>query len=292
MDHLTSGRRAARRPADAVAAHRRRAVRRQRRGRRPRRPARRRRRSRSRPTPPRRCATPRPASPRTAEVAETDATAGEGTAPRIDRGPDDQRSTSADRRISVQRIGARPLHRLPPRPPGRRGRPAAARRRRQRVVRPSGRARDRAGRRRTSPRRPGHAGRLRRRAASPPPRSPPAALLATPSSSTRSSPPAPRRPRCPRSPSTTRVLSLEDRADPVALLGSLINAGVANRLTVVFDGADARAPQPYVAGGRAADAAQHPELRGRDRADPGARLPRRLSARSQRMSCDELARAG
>lgn len=31
------------------------------------------------------------------------------------------------------------------------------------------------------------------------------------------------------------MLSLEDRADPVAMLGSLINAGAANRLTVVVD---------------------------------------------------------
>ena len=40
----------------------------------------------------------------------------------------------------------------------------------------------------------------------------------------------------PRIPETTRVLSLEDRSDPVALLGSLVNAGAANRVTVVFDG--------------------------------------------------------
>ncbi|EON25684.1 hypothetical protein CF8_0128 [Nocardioides sp. CF8] len=64
----------------------------------------------------------------------------------------------------------------------------------------------------------------------------------------------------PSIPEETRVLSLEDRADPVALLGSLINADVANRVTVVYDGADA-GEQPYVAGGRAADSAQHPGLR-------------------------------
>jgi hypothetical protein len=64
----------------------------------------------------------------------------------------------------------------------------------------------------------------------------------------------------PSIPEQTRVLSLEDRADPVALLGSLINANVANRVTVVYDGA-AGDPQPYVAGGRAADEAQHPGLR-------------------------------
>lgn len=61
-------------------------------------------------------------------------------------------------------------------------------------------------------------------------------------------------------PGEIRVLSFEDRADPVALLGSLINAGVSNRLTVVFDGA-ADEDDLYVAGGRAADAAEHPELR-------------------------------
>lgn len=64
----------------------------------------------------------------------------------------------------------------------------------------------------------------------------------------------------PSIPEPTRVLSLEDRADPVALLGSLINADVANRVTVVYDGSAADA-QPYVSGGRAADEAQHPGLR-------------------------------
>ncbi|MGI8646206.1 MAG: hypothetical protein ACR2JD_07800 [Nocardioides sp.] len=62
-------------------------------------------------------------------------------------------------------------------------------------------------------------------------------------------------------PEGTRVLSLEDRADPVALLGSLINAGVSNRMTVVFDGGNGRGEGAYVAGGRAADAASHPDLR-------------------------------
>ena len=64
----------------------------------------------------------------------------------------------------------------------------------------------------------------------------------------------------PTIPETCRVLSLEDRADPVALLGSLINAKVANRLTVVFDGASAGGEGVYIAGGRAADASEHPEL--------------------------------
>lgn len=65
-------------------------------------------------------------------------------------------------------------------------------------------------------------------------------------------------------PASTRVLSLEDRADPVALLGSLINQGVSNRVTVVFDGDEARrqgSTDLYVAGGRAADASTHPALR-------------------------------
>lgn len=64
----------------------------------------------------------------------------------------------------------------------------------------------------------------------------------------------------PRIPEGTNVLALEDRADPVALLGSLVNAGVPNRLTVVFDGGEASGPSAYVAGGRAADRAGHPEL--------------------------------
>ncbi|MCY7403007.1 MAG: hypothetical protein LH477_19020 [Nocardioides sp.] len=62
-------------------------------------------------------------------------------------------------------------------------------------------------------------------------------------------------------PETTRVLSLEDRADPVAQLGSLINARVTNRVTVVFDGTVTEGSHAYVAGARAADTADHPELR-------------------------------
>lgn len=62
-------------------------------------------------------------------------------------------------------------------------------------------------------------------------------------------------------PEGTRVLSLEDRADPVALLGSLINADVSNRLTVVFDGGSEPGARSYVVGGRAADGAAHPALR-------------------------------
>ena len=63
----------------------------------------------------------------------------------------------------------------------------------------------------------------------------------------------------PRLPDSTRMLSLEDRADPVAMLGSLINAGAANRLSVVVDtGSDSRGD--YVTGAAADDAAGHPEL--------------------------------
>ena len=71
----------------------------------------------------------------------------------------------------------------------------------------------------------------------------------------------------PTLPSGTRMLSLEDRADPVALLGSLLSAGSANRLVVVFDAAhepvaDGGAPEPaYVLGGRAADRADNADLR-------------------------------
>ena len=65
----------------------------------------------------------------------------------------------------------------------------------------------------------------------------------------------------PRIPEGTRVLSLEDRSDPVALLGSLINATTANRLTVVFDGGTADGTHLYLTGAKAADSADHPELR-------------------------------
>ena len=67
----------------------------------------------------------------------------------------------------------------------------------------------------------------------------------------------------PRLPGTVRVLSLEDRSDPVALFGSLVNAGASNRVTVMYDAAalGAAGAGPYVAGGRAADRADHPGLR-------------------------------
>ncbi len=65
----------------------------------------------------------------------------------------------------------------------------------------------------------------------------------------------------PRIPETTRVLSLQDRNDPIALLGSLINATTPNRLTVVFDSSVSDGDHVYVVGARAADTAEHPELR-------------------------------
>jgi hypothetical protein len=64
----------------------------------------------------------------------------------------------------------------------------------------------------------------------------------------------------PRIPETTRVLSLEDRSDPVALLGSLINAGATNRVTVVYDADHEDARGRWSRGGRVADAATHPDL--------------------------------
>ena len=58
-----------------------------------------------------------------------------------------------------------------------------------------------------------------------------------------------------------RVLSLEDRSDPVALLGSLVNAAADDRLTVVVDTAGAVGGAAYVTAGRAVDASDHSELR-------------------------------
>ncbi|WP_181312055.1 hypothetical protein [Nocardioides campestrisoli] len=61
-------------------------------------------------------------------------------------------------------------------------------------------------------------------------------------------------------PPTCRVLSLEDRSDPVALLGTLVNQGVENRLTVVLDCTGTEDEPAVVVAGRAADAATHPDL--------------------------------
>lgn len=64
----------------------------------------------------------------------------------------------------------------------------------------------------------------------------------------------------PRIPESTRMLSLEDRSDPVALLGSLMSAGASNRVTVVYDADPQSASGRHVHGGRIADAATHPDL--------------------------------
>ena len=64
-----------------------------------------------------------------------------------------------------------------------------------------------------------------------------------------------------RVPRYARMLCLEDRSDPVALLGSLVNAASDNRLTVVFDGTGAETVEErYVVGGRLADASTDPDL--------------------------------
>jgi hypothetical protein len=67
--------------------------------------------------------------------------------------------------------------------------------------------------------------------------------------------------QAPRIPAAVRMLSLEDRSDPVTMLGSLINADATNRLTIVFDGGEVNGSDPYLSGARAADAAGHPQLR-------------------------------
>jgi hypothetical protein len=69
--------------------------------------------------------------------------------------------------------------------------------------------------------------------------------------------------QAPRIPAGVRMLSLEDRTDPVALLGSLMNAESTNRMTVVFDRSSesSGSDDPYLVGARAADAAEHPQLR-------------------------------
>jgi len=65
-----------------------------------------------------------------------------------------------------------------------------------------------------------------------------------------------------RVPEATRVLALEDRNDPVALLGGLVNARTEHRLTVVYDSpAAADHAASHRAGGEQADAAAHPKLR-------------------------------
>lgn len=64
-----------------------------------------------------------------------------------------------------------------------------------------------------------------------------------------------------RLPDAVRVLALEDRSDPVALLGSLVNASAPHRTTVVYDSAaGSDTSPPYIGGARAADASDHPDL--------------------------------
>lgn len=65
----------------------------------------------------------------------------------------------------------------------------------------------------------------------------------------------------PRVPREVRVISLEDRDDPVALLGSLVNAATDHRVTVVFDSAGAEGEDRYLVGARATDSSDHPDLR-------------------------------
>lgn len=61
-------------------------------------------------------------------------------------------------------------------------------------------------------------------------------------------------------PASTRVLSLEDRSDPVALFGSLMNTSVSNRVTVVYDAEDSTGRDAWIVGGREADSSTHPGL--------------------------------
>ena len=67
--------------------------------------------------------------------------------------------------------------------------------------------------------------------------------------------------QAPRLPAGTHMLALEDRSDPVALLGSLVNAFSEERMTVVFEAGPVDGTSAYVLGARAADRAPHPELR-------------------------------
>ena len=65
-----------------------------------------------------------------------------------------------------------------------------------------------------------------------------------------------------RTPSLVRRawLNFSDRSDPVALLGSLMNAGSSNRVTVVYDADPEAAEGRHVHGARVADDATHPHL--------------------------------
>ena len=69
-------------------------------------------------------------------------------------------------------------------------------------------------------------------------------------------------------PTTGASAADEPRSTPVpmatpdgSLASYLLNARTANRLTVVFDGSSSDGTDIYVAGAKAADGAEHPELR-------------------------------
>jgi hypothetical protein len=63
----------------------------------------------------------------------------------------------------------------------------------------------------------------------------------------------------PRLPDHVRLLALEERTDPIALLGAMIHARDEHRVTVVFE-SRAAGSAAYAEGARAADAATHPTL--------------------------------
>lgn len=63
----------------------------------------------------------------------------------------------------------------------------------------------------------------------------------------------------PRLPAPVRLLALEERGDPVALLGAVLHAGDEQRTTVVFE-SRATGPAAYAEGARAADRSEHPAL--------------------------------
>ncbi len=60
-------------------------------------------------------------------------------------------------------------------------------------------------------------------------------------------------------PAGVRLLALEERTDPVALLGAVLHAGDERRVTVVFE-SDATGSAAYAEGARAADRSGHPAL--------------------------------
>ena len=63
----------------------------------------------------------------------------------------------------------------------------------------------------------------------------------------------------PRLPEQVRLLALEERSDPVALLGAVLHAGDDRRVTVVFESRET-GPAAYAEGARVADASGHPTL--------------------------------